>query len=80
VTSQTPPTFLVHAYDDPVAPVENSFVYYAALRKAGVPAEMHVYAKGGHAFGLRRTESIITEWPKLVENWLKTMGVVEPGA
>jgi acetyl esterase/lipase len=77
VTSQTPPTFLLHAYDDPVDPVENSLVYYAALRKAGVPAEMHVYAKGGHAFGLRRTESTITEWPKVVEDWLKTMGVIE---
>ncbi len=77
VTSHTPPTFLLHAYDDPVDPVENSLVYYAALRKAGVPAEMHVYAKGGHAFGLRRTEATITEWPGLVEDWLKTMGILE---
>lgn len=77
VTSQTPPTFLLHATDDPVDPVENSLVYYAALQKAGVPAEMHLYAKGGHAFGLRRTQATITEWPKLVEDWLKTMGVIE---
>jgi acetyl esterase/lipase len=77
VTAQTPPTFLLHATDDPVDPVENSLVYYAALQKAGVPAEMHLYAKGGHAFGLRRTQSPITEWPKLVEDWLKTMGVTE---
>jgi acetyl esterase/lipase len=76
VTSRTPPTFLLHAHDDPVDPVENSLVYYAALRKAGVPAEMHLYVKGGHAFGLRRSESPITEWPELVETWLRTIGVI----
>ena len=76
VTGQTPPTFLLQAEDDPVDPVENALVYYAALRKAGVPAEMHVYVKGGHAFGLRPTESPITRWPQLVEAWLWTMGVI----
>ena len=76
VTRETPPTFIVHAQDDPVDPVENSLVYYSALRKAGVPAEMHIYVKGGHAFGLRRTESPITGWPQLVETWLGTIGVV----
>jgi acetyl esterase/lipase len=76
VTSRTPPTFLLHAEDDPVDPVENSLVYYAALRKAGVPAEMHVYVKGGHAFGLRPTESPITRWPALVETWLVTVGIL----
>ena len=77
VTSRTPPTFLLHAQDDPVDPVENSLVYYAALQKAGVAAEMHLYGKGGHAFGLRRTQSPITEWPELVEDWLKTIGIIE---
>ncbi|HEV7426918.1 MAG TPA: alpha/beta hydrolase [Thermoanaerobaculia bacterium] len=77
VTSRTPPTFLLHATDDPVDPVENSLVYYAALQKAGVSAEMHLYAKGGHAFGLRPTPSPITAWPQLVEKWLKTIGVIE---
>jgi acetyl esterase/lipase len=76
VTRETPPTFIVHAQDDPVDPVENSLVYYSALRKAGVPAEMHIYVKGGHAFGLRRTESPITGWPQLVETWLGTIGMV----
>jgi acetyl esterase/lipase len=76
VTSRTPPTFLVQAEDDPTDPVENSLVYYAALRKAGVPAEMHVYVKGGHAFGLRRTTSPISDWPELVENWLGTIGMI----
>ena len=76
VTDRTPPTFLVHTYDDPMNPVENSLLYAAALRKAGVPAEIHVYAKGGHAFGLRRTESSATAWPQLAEAWLKTIGVI----
>jgi acetyl esterase/lipase len=82
VTRRTPPTFLLQAEDDPVDPVENSLVYYAALRKAGVPAEIHVYQKGGHAFALRRTDSPITEWPHLVETWLRTIGVaaVQQGA
>ena len=76
VTSATPPTFLLQAQDDPVDPVENSLVYYSALRKAGVPAEMHVYVKGGHAFGLRPTESPITRWPQLVETWLAAIGMI----
>ena len=76
VTSQTPPTFLLQAEDDPVDPVENSLVYYSALRKAGVPAEMHVYVKGGHAFALRPTDSPITRWPPLVETWLASIGVI----
>ena len=75
ISGQTPPTFLLHAQDDPTDPVENSLVYYAALRKAGVPAEMHVYLKGGHAFALRPTQSPITGWPQLVEVWLKTIGI-----
>jgi acetyl esterase/lipase len=76
VTSRTPPTFLLQAEDDPVDPVENSLVYHAALRKAGVPVEMHLYVKGGHAFGLRRTSFPITEWPQLVEKWLGTIGMI----
>jgi acetyl esterase/lipase len=76
VSRQTPPTFLLQAEDDPVDPVENSLVYYSALREAGVPAEMHVYVNGGHAFGLRRTEFPITRWPGLVETWLGAVGVV----
>jgi len=76
VTSRTPPTFLLQAEDDPVDPVENSIVYHAALKKAGVPVELHLYEKGGHAFGLRRTSSPITGWPQLVESWLVTIGIV----
>jgi acetyl esterase/lipase len=76
VTSKTPPTFLLQAEDDPVDPVQNSLVYYAALKKAGVPAELHLYAHGGHGFGLRRTKFPITAWPQLVETWLGTIGII----
>jgi acetyl esterase/lipase len=76
VTGRTPPTFLLQAEDDPIDPVENSLVYHAALRKAGIPAEIHLYVKGGHAFGLRRTGFPITEWPQLVEKWLGTIGMI----
>jgi acetyl esterase/lipase len=76
VTSDTPPTFLLQAEDDPIDRVEHSLVYYAALRKANVPVEMHLYAHGGHAFGLRRTEQPITAWPQLVETWLGTIGMI----
>jgi len=82
VTGNTPPTFLVQAEDDPVDPVENSLVYFMALKKAGVPVEMHLYAEGEHAFGLRRTELPITRWPELAEIWLQRIGMtsVEPNS
>jgi acetyl esterase/lipase len=76
ITAQTPPTFLLHAQDDPVDPVEFSLLYYAALKKANVPVEMHLFAGGKHAFGLRPTGLPITQWPALVETWLATIGVV----
>ena len=75
VTRQTPPTFLLQAEDDHVDNVDDSLAYYIALKKAGVPAEMHLYAQGGHAFGLRRTQFPITGWPQLVETWLRTIGM-----
>jgi acetyl esterase/lipase len=76
VTRQTPPTFLLQAEDDHVDNVDDSLAYYIALKKAGVPAEMHLYAQGGHAFGLRRTKFPITGWPQLVETWLRTIGMI----
>src|SRR6266850_948396 len=76
VTSQTPPTFLLQAEDDHVDNVDDSLAYYIAVKKAGVPVEMHLYAQGGHAFGLRRTELPITGWPQLVETWLRTIGMI----
>ena len=76
VTSQTPPSFIVQAEDDPVH-VENSTVYFLALKNANVPAELHLYAQGGHGYGLRHTELPVTAWPKLVETWLQTIHVVQ---
>lgn len=75
VTSETPPTFLLQATNDDVDPVNESLAYYIALKKAGVSAEMHLYAEGKHAFGLRRTKYPITQWPALVESWLTSIGV-----
>jgi acetyl esterase/lipase len=75
VTSQTPPTFLLQAENDPVDEVRNSLVYFIALKEAGVPVEMHLYAQGGHAYGLRRTNLPITGWPQLMETWLHTIGM-----
>ena len=76
VTSRIPPTFLLQAEDDHGDSVYDSLAYFIALQKAGVPAEMHLYPHGGHAFGLRRTKLAITEWPQLVETWLKTIGMI----
>ncbi|MDB5097453.1 MAG: xylanase [Cyanobacteria bacterium RYN_339] len=76
VTRQTSPTFLLQDQDDPVDRIENSLLYYAALKKAGVPVEMHLYAKGGHAFGIRPTKLPVTRWPNLLETWLGTIGMI----
>jgi acetyl esterase/lipase len=73
VSGQTPPTFIVQTEDDPVH-VENSFVYYAALKKNKVPAEMHLFATGGHGYGMRKTAEPVTSWPQLAEGWLRARG------
>jgi len=75
VTSNTPPTFLLQAQNDPVDDVRNTMAYSLALRNAKVPVELHLYAEGGHGFGLRRTKFPITEWPGLVGTWLRTIGM-----
>ena len=74
-TASTPPTFIVQAEDDPVH-VENSVVYFMALKNAKVPAELHIYSQGGHGYGLRRTALPVTTWPQSVEAWLHTIGVL----
>ncbi len=71
VTSQTPPTFLFHTTDDPVVPVENSVNFYLALRKAGVPAEMHIYQHGPHGVGLAANDPILHTWTDHLLDWLK---------
>ncbi|MBV9147326.1 MAG: alpha/beta hydrolase [Acidobacteria bacterium] len=75
VTASTPPAFLVQAEDDPVH-VENAISYFTALKKAGVPAELHIYAHGGHGYGLRPTSQPVTKWRDLATQWLRTVGVL----
>ncbi|AGA30989.1 alpha/beta hydrolase [Singulisphaera acidiphila] len=76
VTSQTPPMFLVHASNDNVSP-ENSVQLYLALKRAGVPAEMHLYATGGHGFGMRSSEHPSSTWPQRCEDWLRSQGILK---
>jgi len=76
VSGETPPTFLLQAEDDNVDGVRQSLAYYGALKKAGVPVEMHLYARGGHAFGLRPTKFPITHWPRLATQWMNTIGMI----
>lgn len=75
VSAKVPPTFLAQAEDDTVDGVHQALAYYVALKNAGVPVEMHLFAHGGHAFGLRETKFPITRWPRLVEQWLTTIGM-----
>ena len=76
-TEKTPPTFISQAEDDPVH-VENSTAWFLALKKAKVPAELHIYAEGGHGYGLRyRADRPITAWPGLVEVWLHTIHMLQ---
>ena len=69
VDADTPTTFLAHATDDPIAPVENSLLMFAALRKAHVPVEMHVFRSGGHGFNLGQTGTEDQAWPHLFLTW-----------
>ena len=73
--AKTPPAIIIQAEDDPVH-VENSTAYFLALKSAKVPAELHLYAEGGHGYGLRRTALPVTAWPRLVETWLHTIHIV----
>jgi acetyl esterase/lipase len=75
VTENTPPTFLFHTGDDPVVPVQNSLNFYAALRAAKVPAEMHIFEHGPHGVGLARNDAALSVWPDLLAKWLKERGL-----
>ena len=77
IDSETPPAFLVHASGDIHVPVENSIRYYQGLIKAGVNAELHVFGKGGHGFGLATDNETLSIWPKLCENWLRDNGLLK---
>jgi acetyl esterase/lipase len=77
VTAETPPTFLVMTQDDPIR-VENVFAYGLALKAAKVPFELHVYAQGGHGYGLRPSANEVSHWPERAATWLKTQGWLAP--
>jgi acetyl esterase/lipase len=77
VTGETPPTFLFHTSDDPVVPVQNSIFFYLALRKAQVPAEMHIYQHGPHGVGLAKNIPELSSWPMLLANWLRMRGLIQ---
>ena len=76
VTRETPPVFIVHTAEDQSVPVENSLAFYAALRKAGVPAEMHIYEKGPHGFGMKPDLGTTSEWPRRFADWLKSRALI----
>ncbi len=76
VGPESPPAFLVHAGNDPI-PVAGTVNYYLALQQAKVSAELHVYAEGGHGYGLRRTADPITGWPELAEKWLRGLKLLD---
>jgi acetyl esterase/lipase len=73
----TPPSFLIQTEDDPEK-VENAWAYYEALKQAKIPAEMHLFANGGHGYGLRPTKLPVTHWPDLATIWLHTLGIITP--
>lgn len=78
VTRETPPTFLFHTNADTGVPPENSVLFYLALRKAGVPAEMHIYEQGQHGVGLAPKDPVLSSWPGRCADWLKTRGMLKP--
>ena len=78
VTKETPPTFLVHTMTDAAVPVENSMMFAAALRKAGVPFEFHLYERGPHGFGLGTKDPILATWPGRCADWLRVHGFAAP--
>jgi acetyl esterase/lipase len=78
VTARTPPTFLFHTGADTAVPPENSVLFYLALRKAGVPAELHIYEKGRHGVGLGAGDAVLSSWPDRLAAWLGVRGLLTP--
>jgi acetyl esterase/lipase len=76
VTPRTPPTFLFHTNEDTGVPPENSVLFYMALRKAGVPAELHIYERGRHGVGLAATDATLSSWPARLADWFRTRGLL----
>ncbi|MHC4166205.1 MAG: alpha/beta hydrolase [Planctomycetota bacterium] len=77
VTAETPPTFLVFGDDDKVVPVENGVAFYLGLKKAKVPAEMHIYEKGRHGFGLGVGAGPVSSWPLRCSEWMRGRGLLD---
>jgi acetyl esterase/lipase len=77
VTAQTPPTFLFSTSGDTAVPSENSVMFYLALHKAGVPAELHIFEKGPHGVGLGGMDAALEEWPRLLVIWFRTRGLLK---
>ena len=78
VDKNTPPAFLVHTNDHKPVPAENSFLFVMAMRKAGVPCELHMFEKGRHGLGLGMGDPAFSEWPKLCEIWFRQRGILPP--
>ncbi|HOI49350.1 MAG TPA: alpha/beta hydrolase [Prolixibacteraceae bacterium] len=76
VTPETPPTFLILPDDDKTVPPRNSVEFYLALKKNGVPAEMHIFQQGGHGFGMNRKNLPVDQWPELFLHWLKAINLI----
>jgi acetyl esterase/lipase len=79
ITASTSLTLIIQTQDDGI-PVENSVYYYLALKNAGVPTELHLYPKGGHGYGLRKTGETVSTWPQRAEEWLRAQGVLSKKA
>ena len=77
VTAQNPPTFVWHTSDDAVVAVENAIVFYSALHRAGVPAELHVYETGRHGLGLAKGVPGAANWPDELLAWMKVRGILK---
>ncbi len=77
VTPQTPPTFLFHSNADKGVPAENSVLFYLALRKAGVPSEIHIYERGNHGVGLAQKDPVLSTWPARLADWMKVRGLLK---
>ena len=77
VTAATPPAFIYQTNADTTVPAENAVAYYLALRKAGVPSELHVFRNGPHGTGLGQQDPALAEWPRLLANWLRVSGFMK---
>ena len=80
VTARTPPTLLIHTQADASVPVENSILFYQALTKVRVPAEMYLFEQGGHGMGMRDGLANASLWPRRAEEWLRSRGLLTPSA